>query len=162
MRSASRDLIGIRAIAGLDAEKLPDDCVMAKQRGRLGSVVASFNLGTDVRTRSDMLDGGGGNGIDEGQVVHLLKDLQQHQQCQSRGLPTRVAVHLLKIFNVRRVASLQLRSRNDLGEARIRGAFDGGHTGFSNSNGPANVAQKTAKPSHYCRYMRCHTGPRSD
>jgi hypothetical protein len=43
------------------------------------------------------------NGIEVGEVVHLLKGLQQDQQAQPRGLPLRVSSPPLQFFGVRRI-----------------------------------------------------------
>ncbi len=107
MCRAYRDFVGIGAVVGLDAEKFADCRIVTKQGGRPCPVVAECGLGAYIRARPDVLDDNGGNGVNEGKVVHLLKDLQQNQQAQSRGLATRVAAHPLKLFDVRRIERLQ-------------------------------------------------------
>lgn len=85
------DFVGIGAIVGLDAEKLPNRSVVAKQRDRPGPVVAKLDPRTDVYAGSDVINDSDRNGIEVGEMVHLLKNLQQDQQAQARGLPPRVS-----------------------------------------------------------------------
>lgn len=73
------DFIGVGAVVGLDAKKLANGGVVPKQCRRSGSVVAKVDLRADACANPDVLDDGRGNGIKIWEVVHLLKDLQQHQ-----------------------------------------------------------------------------------
>lgn len=75
-----------------------------QQRDRPGPVVAKLDLRTDVYAGSDVINDSDRNGIEVGEVVHLMKNLQQDEQAQARGLPPRVSSPPLEFFDVRRIA----------------------------------------------------------
>ena len=53
------------------------------------SVVTEMHGVADISGRPDVINNGGWDGIERREIVQLLKDLEQHQEAQSRSLAAR-------------------------------------------------------------------------